>query len=342
MELPSVRRRADLGKLPWFERVGAREHRLRPEAGVPAIVDIHAHVGWSYGISKRIDMQARPAVRYFYDYDFDQDVLNDDSVHPTPEETALITRESMWALARVGASSVTHTVGNLAEEMELMGYRHCCLLPIEGPFSRAHSSQTLAAARLDRRLIPFAAVHPWPWTAGKEKRLAYLKDQGARALKFHPEFQFIAPDNPHALRLFAWCEANGLPVLAHVGYKGVEPGWMRRKAEPERFRAVLEAFPKLKLLLAHTGITRYEAVLALAREFPEQVWLDVAGQDVPIMRHIFRHYAHERILYGSDWPFYPLDVMVARALVATEGDEELRMRLLQGNAAAFYGGLCGL
>ena len=335
MNIESIRRRVDLDRLPWFEKDASGNHRIRAGLGLPAITDIHAHVGWSYGINPPIDMEARPPVRYFYNFDFDQDLLNDDTLHPTPEETAILTRESNRAIVCIGASSRTHTAANLADEMDRVGYERCCLLPIETPFSKAHSTQTFAAATLDPRLTPFAAVHPWPWNAAKEQRLDYLVSQGAPALKYHPEFQFIAPDNPHAMKMFGWCEAHGLPVLAHVGYKGVEPAWMRRKSEPERFRPVLQAFPRLKLLLAHTGITRYDAVLALARKFGEQVWLDVSGQDVPVMKHIFDHYDHRRILYGSDWPFYPLDVMVARVLVATEGNELLRTRLLNENAVEF-------
>ncbi len=335
VSIPRIRRRAELDRLPYFAKDEDGNNVLRPDVGLPPIIDIHAHIGWSYGFNKPVDMRLTCPVRFFYNYDFDQDLMNDDTLHPTPEETARITRESQYALFRVGASTKTHTVANLAAEMDRMNYERCCLLPIEIPFSRAHSTQIANAAKLDKRLCAFAAVHPWPWTVAKERRLEQLVADGAPALKFHPEFQFIAPDNPHAMRMFAWCEAHGLPVLAHVGYKGVEPAWLRRKSEPERFRPVLRAFPKLKLLLAHTGITRYEATLAVAREFDEQVWLDISGQNVPISQYILSQYSHDRVLYGSDWPFYPLDVMIARVLVATEGNESLRHKMFRSNAVEF-------
>ena len=186
---------------------------------------------------------------------------------------------------------------------------------------------------MDARFIPLAAVHPWPWGPRKIARLERQFSAGARCIKYHPEFQFMAPDNKHAMELFAWCEDKDVPVITHCGYKGVEPAWMREKSEPERFRPMLKAFPNLQVVMAHTGIVLHKEILSLAREFEDQVWLDIAGQDVPTILEILDGYDHQKILYGSDWPFYPLAVMLAKALVATEGREQVRADLLHNNAA---------
>ena len=147
----------------------------------------------------------------------------------------------------------------------------------------------------------------------------------------------MAPDNKHAMGLFEWCEDRDLPVVAHCGYKGVEPPRLREKSEPARFRPMLEAFPKLRVVMAHTGIILHKEILSLAREFEDQVWLDIAGQDVPTTLESLAGYDTKRILYGSDWPFYPLAVALARALIATEGREQVRADLLHDNAARLFG-----
>jgi hypothetical protein len=332
--LPSIRRMSELDRLPWFEKDQAGRLRLRADAGVPKILDIHSHVASSAGFARDIDYGSRPPLVYFYDYERDQDVLNED-VHPHPDEAVTIGKEIRWLLFKQGPIGATHTAANFADEMDRFNYAHACLLPIEGPIASRHAELTVRAAKLDPRFIAFAAVHPYRWGPRQETRLEELVRRGTPALKYHPEFQFIAPDNPDTMKMFEWCAGHDLPVLAHCGYTGAEPDWLRRKAEPERFRKALEAFPNLRLLLAHTGLSRWRATLDFVKEFDGRVWLDISGQPVPSMKTILREYARERICYGSDWPFYPLAVALARTLAATEDCPDYRPDLLHDNASRF-------
>ena len=45
----------------------------------------------------------------------------------------------------------------------------------------------------------------------------------------------------------------------------------------------------------------------------------------------------ERIMQGSDWPFYPRAISIAKALIATEGMPTERRLILHDNAARLYG-----
>ena len=40
----------------------------------------------------------------------------------------------------------------------------------------------------------------------------------------------------------------------------------------------------------------------------------------------------ERLLFGSDWPFYHLASSLAKVLLATEGRPDVRRAILHGNA----------
>lgn len=335
----NIRTMSDLDKLPWFEKSPEGLLVIKTSAGIPPVIDTHSHVGWSYGFARAIDMSKRTErVQYLYDFEFDQDLLYDDTIHPTPAEATRMARDSYLAPFKRSRTGMTHTAANFMDEMNRINYRYTWLLPIEAsPIGSRHSESTFEAAKMDPRFIPLAAVHPWPWGPKKITRLERQLNDGARALKYHPEFQFIAPDNKHAMALFEWCQARDVVVLAHCGYKGAEPAWMREKSEAIRFRPMLSAFPKLRVIMAHTGIIIYKEILALAREFENQVWLDIAGQDVPTILEILNGYDTKRILYGSDWPFYPLAVALARTLVATEGREQLRLDLLHDNAARIMG-----
>ena len=45
----------------------------------------------------------------------------------------------------------------------------------------------------------------------------------------------------------------------------------------------------------------------------------------------------DRIMHGSDWPFYHLAISIAKVLIATEGDAALRRAVLWENAARLFG-----
>lgn len=331
-----IRRREDLAKLPWFEKDGQGRLSLRQDAGLPPIIDVHSHLGWSYGCARPIDHTARPPLEYFYDYDFDQPILEDE-VHPTKAEGAAITREAVWSLLARPRRNRSQTAANMADEVARFNYRAICILPIEPYLHSRAAREVLDASRMDERLVPFAAVHPWPWGPAKERRLEALVAEGAKGLKYHPEFQMMAPDHPHAMRLFEWCAAHDLPVLSHCGCTGAEPPWMSKKARPERFRPVLEGIPGLKLIVGHTGLRMHKETLAVVKDYEEQVWLDLTGLTAPQMRDVLNQCPPERIVYGSDWAFYPVAVSLARALAGTEGHDDLRPGIFHHNAAGLLG-----
>jgi predicted TIM-barrel fold metal-dependent hydrolase len=283
-------------------------------------------------MAKPVDMALRTKeVKYFYDYEADQDVLFDEQ-HPTEQEAKDITGAMLLGYFPQSEYTTTHTAANFAAEMDLFNYEYVCCLPIEVPIRSRHAMQTCEGCKLDPRLVHFAGVQPWPWGPRKIAQLEYLVGEGAPGLKYHPEFQIIAPDNPHSLKLFEWCAERDIPVLSHCGYTGAEPAFLRKKSEPERFRKALEGIPNLKLILAHCGIRIQDKVIDFAKQFEDQVWLDFAGQPVPLIQDACNRYNTDKLMYGSDWPFFPLAVALARALVATEDRQDLRPKLLRENA----------
>lgn len=333
----NIRTLKDLDRLPWFKRREDGMLVLRDDLGIPAHIDIHAHVGWRHGSGQLIDMEKRCPVEYLYDFERDQDVLFE-QIHPAKDEGRDLTLDSVAALVRTPPSNLTHTAANLIAEMDAMKVKKACMLPIEIPVKSHHAHDTLNALAMDDRFMPFGGVYPQSWGSDQEDRLAQQKkDFGIRGIKYHPVFQFTAPDDDDAMAMLEYCVDNDLIVMSHIGYTGGELSFMRNNSQPYRLERALEAFPTLRIVCLHTGVRMIDETLAVARKFPEQVWLGISGQPVPNITYILERYDHERILYGSDWPFYPLSVMLARALTATEGRDELRQRVLHDNAAKLLG-----
>lgn len=336
-EALGIRHFSELDKLPWFEKDESGQFRLRAEAGIERIIDTHSHLGWAFGLGHSIDMTKQCAVEYFYDYDKEQDLLFE-QIHPTPQEAAGMSREDLTLFLRTPQRNRTQTVANLALEMDAMKYTGIVSLPIAIPHQIRHANDTLAAAKLDKRLVPFGAVYPKPWGQDKIAELErQIAEHAIKGVKYHPVFQLMAPDSPEMMKMFEWCEAHDLLIYAHTGYTGREPKFMRAKSEPELFEKPLAAFPKLRMVLAHTGVRRIDQALAVARKFEERVWLDISGQTAPAITYILQRFNTDKIMFASDWPFYPLSVMVARGLVATAPCPQLREKFFYRNAEKLLG-----
>jgi predicted TIM-barrel fold metal-dependent hydrolase len=55
------------------------------------------------------------------------------------------------------------------------------------------------------------------------------------------------------------------------------------------------------------------------------------------MRQVIAEADPDRIVYGTDWPFYHHALALAKVLVATEGRPALRRKILHDNAARLLG-----
>ncbi len=320
----------DLAKLPWFEKRGDGHIWMKEGADCPPIGDDHSHLGWSYLFGRVIDhLKAPLPTEYYYDFTIPApaDILKEQG-HPTKKELKMIELDSYLVIGRCPPISKTQTVPNLLAEMERFNVRWIASAPIEIPLRSRHARQTVAACKTDPRLIAYAGVHPQTPTFRQR-----IKDQvadGALGLKYHPEFQFCPPDHPRALRIFEVCEELGLPVLCHSGCTGQEPPFMQKLASMDRYRVVFETFPKLNFILGHSGLRNTEEAIAYANEFP-QVWLDLAGQTTPQIELVLKKADHDRILYGSDWPFYPMAVTIARTLMALEKYPQSKEKVMLTN-----------
>ncbi len=327
----AILRVSDLVCLPWFEKDEAGELKLAAGVDIPPALDCHTHVGWSQGLGADIDMTVRCPVAYFFDHEAPQDLLNV-QMHPTEQEARILSRETELTIIKTPARNKTHTAANLLAEMDRFNITHSMLLPVEIPVRSRHLEQTHRAAELDKRLVPLAAIHPWHWSDKKMARLQDMLKGRIQGLKFHPVFQFMAPDAPDAMQLFEWCAESNVVVLTHTGFTGREPAFMRALSEPERFHKPLRTFPKLRMIFAHTGSrARFPEALEVAKQHPEQVWLEFTGQPVPNIKKVLDEYDPQKLFYGSDWPYYPFSVSLARFLVATAGREHLRPAILRDN-----------
>lgn len=333
-----------LSELPWFEL--DRNGRLVCVADdLPPAIDVHCHLGMSLLFAPDVDLQARtPRVQHLLDCDgsepgceLDLDVYINANFS---EDDLCALREGAIAQSLWGSTAAaTHTIPNLLAEMDATRVGQALILPIAFglPFGDDLTSRWMAAideADAADRLLRCASVHPRdPDRIAKLERHAAA---GARVVKLHPTMQRFYPDDPDAMEIYQACERLGLVVMFHTGRAGIEPEATHRYALPRHYAGALAAFPKLPFILGHAGARDADAALPLALAH-DNAWLGIHGQGVTTLHEMLEATGGERMLFGTDWPFYHLAATLAKVLIVTEGRPAERHAILRGNAERLLG-----
>ena len=329
----SFRNLHDLARLPWFE---VHEGRLvLADRGVGPVIDMHSHIALAYLLPMRVDLdRATDHVEHYLPGCCAIDFEVYQNKNFTPETLQAMKRDlTLGSLSR-GGMRATHTVPNLVREMDELGVAHSVLLPIDLPYISRNAAHALAAARRQSRLISFGSVHPIVDRVGE--RLDDQAHAGARGVKMHPAVQLMAPNHPRAMALYRLCAERDLPLIWHCGPVGIELASGRRRSQVALYEEPIAAHPRTRFVLGHAGALQMEQALDLACRYPN-VWLELSGQSLSNVRTILERADPDRVVYGSDWPFYHQALGIAKVLLATEGRADLRRKVLYGNAAALLG-----
>jgi hypothetical protein len=333
-----------LAELPWFEL--APDGRLRcVDPDVPHAIDVHAHLGIAVLFAPAPDLQARTArVEHLLDCDreepgcpLDLDVYI--NANFTPDDLGALRRGALGNLLWGSDAARTHTIPNLLAEMDDTRVGRALVLPIAFgvPFrddltERWLDAEEQAGAR--ERLIPGASVHPRADDA--IERLRAYAARGARVVKLHPTMQRFFPDAPEVMPIYEECQRLGLVVFFHGGRAGIEPSYTHQYALMRHYEGALRSFPELDFVLGHAGARDMADAVPLASRY-SNAWLDLHGQGVTAIHELVEAVGSERLLFGTDWPFYHLAASLAKVLIVTEGRPQLRSAILHRNAERLLG-----
>lgn len=333
-----------LAELPWFELDGNGELYL-VAADLPKAIDMHCHLGMSLLLAPDVDLQQR-ALRVIHLLDCDAtnpgcELDLDVYINRNFSDEAL--DELWWGSLAQGLwgskRARTQTIPNLLHEMDVCGVERASIMPIafDLPFGDDLTERWMHAidtASAKDRLIPACSVHPQD--PARFTRLRDYAAGGARIIKFHPTMQRAYPDSDAMMELYDECERLGLIVFFHCGRAGIEPESTHRYALPRHYEAALKTYPKLQFVLGHSGARDVAEAVPLALRY-DNVWLDTHGQGVSTLHDMLERTGGERMLFGSDWPFYHIAASLAKLLIITESQPALRHPLLRGNAEQLLG-----
>ena len=180
-----------------------------------------------------------------------------------------------------------------------------------GDVLRAFNAWACDLARREPRFIPFMAIDPAAMSPGETS--AHLREMalsnGAKGIKLHPVLQGIDPLDQDWWPVFETCAEFGLVVLSHSG--PARPGAV--SGEPRAFGPLTRHVPSLTLVLAHLGGGAWRDTAEVARELPtvlfdvceiiERTGSEVGPTDAEL-GDLIGSIGAERVLFGSDWPWY--------------------------------------
>ena len=334
-----VRGYRGIAELPWFELDAAGQPILVAD-DVPRGIDLHTHLGIALGLAPETNLHAAtPRVSYVLDCDgepggcdLDLDVYM--NLNFSPEQLRSLRFGALRQFTIGNPQTATHTLPNLAAELDRAGFESAAVLPIAFgfPLGDELADRWLEALEVSphaSRFLPGASVHP-----RDTKCLSELRDQtrrGARLLKLHPEMQRFYPYDREVMEICAECERIGLPIIFHTGRSGIEPEWLRPYALPRHWEEMAASFPRLPIVLGHGGARDLPDAITLARRYPNLV-LGIASLGASAIGELIDELSAERLVFGSDWPFYPVTTSLAKLLWATRDRPRDREPILRGNA----------
>ena len=200
------------------------------------------------------------------------------------------------------------------------------------------------AQRYPDVLMGFGSVDPHKSDAADEMRRC-SQELGLKGLKFHPTMQRFDPAEVRFYTLWETAQELGLVTLFHTGTCGIAAGTPGaggtkiRYSHPAFLDAVGADFPGLTLVAAHFGWPWFMECLAIALH-KSNVFIELSGWAPgylpPEVKREIGKRLNAQTLFGSDYPFIPLDRWFAE-FDELEMTDEARRRILVGNAAALLG-----
>ncbi len=255
-------------------------------------------------------------------------------VHAFPDriaEGAVAGLERMTGYAR----HYDGTLAGLRASMARHGVERAVVQPVATRPESVAGINDWAARSQDDRVTFFGAMHPsHPDPAGEIERLAGL---GLRGVKLHPEFQEFRPDEDRMAPIYEALVRHGLVLFFHAG---ADIAIDSVRSTPAAFARVMDAYPALRLVLAHMGGWQQwgEVLETLAgRDVVLETAFTIAFTGADRFLELVRAHGARRVAFGSDGPLGDVAAELD-ALRALPLDDDERAAILHGTAERL---LCG-
>lgn len=175
------------------------------------------------------------------------------------------------------------------------------------------------------RFIGYCTLFPGEPEGGLHELLRCEK-RGLRAIKIHSGHD-VPYDAEAYCAAYRYADRKGYPLLAHT--------W--GKPHLEVIDRLARSFKRIKWILGHSGSCDREWYVRTAKR-RSNVFLEPCASMARhgVVEYFVREVGPERVLYGSDSPFYASTQQIGRVALARISEKDKR-RILGLNAARIFG-----
>jgi len=147
-----------------------------------------------------------------------------------------------------------------------------------------------------KRLVGFGRADPRRGEEAIHELIRIKEKLNLAGLKLHPMVECFRPDHPFFAKFFKKAAELNLPTLFHTGDGFSSPGLIF---------AIAKKYPKLPIILGHLK----EGCLSVMKN-AENVYVETSGT-IPEFVEMAVEIDADRVLFGSDAPYYRYQVQMA-------------------------------
>lgn len=254
--------------------------------------------------------------------------------HPKIAHKAVDHLNSFYNVACAGDGTVDHL---LAREKRA-GLDKCVVLCAATAPAQVIPANNYAVSLQNSHpeIIGFGTLHPDH--ANWQGELGRIKAAGLRGIKLHPDFQGFWLNDPRLLPIFEAAQHDFIFEI-HIG-DNTRPE--NNPSCPYKLAAILDAFPRLRIIAAHLGGYRMweHSLKAFGGRRRDNLWFDTSSTTPfvtpELLKTLFAVFPRERLLFGTDWPLYDPEEELER-LQRMAGLSESELEAVMSNAADLFG-----
>jgi predicted TIM-barrel fold metal-dependent hydrolase len=312
----------------------------------PVIIDVHMHI---YASKE----EGRQAVQAYEGWEF-----GDRQAHTPYSRYAGDLADALEAIEEAGVSRgvMVHLFRPLRDRHENISQAPRSLGPAERQRAITDIDSHLAAGLRESnrwacdlvkdqpRLVPFISIDPHVLRA--PEAVEHLRDMvqshGAKGIKLHSVIQRFFMADRRMWPVYQACVELDIAIIAHSGgAKGPD-----QYGEPRAFVEVFNAFPQLKLIMAHMGNGSWRQTREVADTCPNALFdcseviewpgAPTAPTDQELA-YLIKAIGPTRVLLGSDFPWWSPAHCVERLMGLPVLSQEEKELILGVNARRILG-----
>ena len=231
------------------------------------------------------------------------------------------------------------TAADLLEKMDADGISFAVIHMVSPTPSGVSDTNTWLIRHRQKRFIKFGTLHPLYKNCDDE--IKRLKDGGVKGVKFQPDVQQFTPDDrARSYHMYDALARQGLTVMFHVGGEPLPSPHDRSK--PDMIYNIARDFPELKIIAAHLGgLNMWQEVYELLAGMPNvymESSLSYEFIEPALAEKIIRKHGHDKIFFGTDYPFGDVKISLASARSVPFLTEQEKENILGRNAWQFFFG----